>query len=470
MGYSDLGCYGQVYISTPNIDRMAAEGIRFTQAYCGSPVSAPSRCCFMTGQHSGHTRIRGNREHWSGTVQYGVNRDYAVGGQEPYDSAHVIIPEILKDNGYNTGMFGKWAAGYEGSHYSPDRHGIDEYYGYICQFQAHLYYPNFLNRYSKALGDTAVVREVLTENIQHPMHGEDYKLRTQYASDLIHERAMQWLEKQTPDRPFLGIFTYTLPHAELAQPHDSIVQHYERRFTGDKTWGGDQGSRYNPVDAIHTQFAAMVTRLDTQVGEILDLLRNRGLAENTIVFFTSDNGPHREGGADPAFFNTQGLLRGIKRTTYEGGIRVPFIAWCPGTIPSGVVSSLPITFYDMMPTFCELVGIENYEERYRNPRTDYTDYFDGISIAPTLLGEEGQQLHPHLYWELGEANVLAVRRGDWKLVVRHGVPELYNLATDPHEDHDVKEQHPQVLRELVDIVYQEHVDNPLFPISLPPRD
>jgi len=467
MGYSDLGCYGQVYISTPNIDRMAAEGIRFTQAYCGSPVSAPSRCCFMTGQHSGHTRIRGNREHWSGTVQYGVNRDYAVGGQEPYDSAHVIIPEILKDNGYNTGMFGKWAAGYEGSHYSPDRHGIDEYYGYICQFQAHLYYPNFLNRYSKALGDTAVVREVLTENIQHPMHGEGYKLRTQYASDLIHERALQWLEKQTPDRPFLGIFTYTLPHAELAQPHDSIVQHYERRFTGDKTWGGDQGSRYNPVDAIHTQFAAMVTRLDTQVGEILDLLRNRGLAENTIVFFTSDNGPHREGGADPAFFNTQGLLRGIKRTTYEGGIRVPFIAWCPGTIPSGVVSSLPITFYDMMPTFCELVGIENYEERYRNPRTDY---FDGISIAPTLLGEEGQQLHPHLYWELGEANVLAVRRGDWKLVVRHGVPELYNLATDLHEDHDVKEQHPQVLRELVDIVYQEHVDNPLFPISLPPRD
>lgn len=470
MGYSDLGCYGQVYISTPNIDRMAAEGIRFTQAYCGSPVSAPSRCCFMTGQHSGHTRIRGNREHWSGTVQYGVNRDYAVGGQEPYDSAHVIIPEILKDNGYNTGMFGKWAAGYEGSYYSPDRHGIDEYYGYICQFQAHLYYPNFLNRYSKALGDTAVVREVLTENIQHPMHGEGYKLRTQYASDLIHERAMQWLEKQTPDRPFLGIFTYTLPHAELAQPHDSIVQHYEQRFTGDKTWGGDQGSRYNPVDAIHTQFAAMVTRLDTQVGEILDLLRNRGLAENTIVFFTSDNGPHREGGADPAFFNTQGLLRGIKRTTYEGGIRVPFIAWCPGTIPSGVVSSLPITFYDMMPTFCELAGIENYEERYRNPRTDYTDYFDGISIAPTLLGEEGQQLHPHLYWELGEANVLAVRRGDWKLVVRHGVPELYNLATDLHEDHDVKEQHPQVLRELVDIVYQEHVDNPLFPISLPPRD
>jgi DNA gyrase/topoisomerase IV subunit A len=163
MGYADLGCYGQTYIETPHIDRMAAEGIRFTQAYCGSPVSAPSRCCFMTGQHSGHTRIRGNREHWRGAVQYGINNDYAISGQEPYDSAHVIIPEIFKDNGYTTGMFGKWAAGYEGSHYTPDRHGIDEYYGYICQFQAHLYYPNFLNRYSKSLGDTAVVREILTE-------------------------------------------------------------------------------------------------------------------------------------------------------------------------------------------------------------------------------------------------------------------------------------------------------------------
>lgn len=469
MGYSDLGCYGQQYIETPHIDRMAAEGMRFTQAYCGSPVSAPSRCCFMTGQHSGHTRIRGNREHWYGEVMYENNKDYAIGGQEPYDSAHVIIPEIMKDNGYTTGMFGKWAAGYESSHYTPDRHGIDEYYGYICQYQAHLYYPNFLNRYSPAMGDTALVREVLKENIAHPMHGEGYELRPQYTADLIHERAMQWLERQTPEQPFLGIFTYTLPHAELAQPRDSIVLFYEQRFMEDKQYAGDRGSRYNPVDGTHAQFAAMVTRLDKQVGEILELLHRRGLADNTIVFFTSDNGPHQEGGADPAFFNTQRLLRGIKRSTYEGGIRVPFIAWCPGIIPEGTVSSLPIAFYDMMPTFCELAGIEDYETRYRNPRTDYTDYFDGLSIAPTLLGIEGQQLHEHLYWELGEANVLAVRRGDWKLVVRRGVPELYNLALDLHEDHDVKEQHPEILRQLIDIVYEEHVDNPLFPITLPAR-
>lgn len=470
MGYADLGCYGQTYIETPHIDRMAAEGMRFTQAYCGSPVSAPSRCCFMTGQHSGHTRIRGNREHWRGAVQYGNNRDYATSGQEPYDSAHIIIPEIMKDNGYTTGMFGKWAAGHEASHYTPDRHGIDEYYGYVCQFQAHLYYPNFLSRYSKALGDTATVREILTDNIAYPMYGDDYKLRPQYAADLIHERAMQWLEQQTPEQPFLGIFTYTLPHAELAQPNDSIVQFYRERFTEDKTWGGDQGSRYNPVDATHTQFAAMITRLDKQVGEILDLLQRRGLADNTIVFFTSDNGPHAEGGADPNFFNTANLLRGIKRTTYEGGIRVPFIAWGPGIVPSGIVSSLPVAFYDMMPTFCELAGIDDYETRYRNPRADYTDYFDGISIAPTLRGEEGQQLHPHLYWELGEANVMAVRRDNWKLVVRQGKPELYNLANDLHEDHDVKEQYPEILSELIDIVYQEHVDNPLFPITLPPRN
>ena len=309
---------------------------------------------------------------------------------------------------------------------------------------------------------------MLTDNINHPMHGEGYKQRSQYTADLIHQRAMQWLEQQTPEQPFLGIFTYTLPHAELAQPHDSIVNYYASRFTQDKTWGGDQGSRYNPVAASHTQFAAMITRLDKQVGEILALLEQRGLADNTIVFFTSDNGPHAEGGADPTFFNTQNLLRGIKRTTYEGGIRVPFIAWCPGKVPSGIVSSLPVAFYDMMPTFCDLAGIDNYDTRYRNPRPDYTDYFDGISIAPTLLGQEGQELHPHLYWELGEANVMAVRRDNWKLVVRRGVPELYNLATDLHEDHDVKEQYPHILRELIDIVYAEHVDNPLFPITLPP--
>ena len=214
MGYGDLGCYGQKYINTPNIDQMAAEGMRFTQAYAGSPVSAPSRATLMTGQHSGHTHVRGNKEYWpqSAVVTYGENKDYAVVGQEPYDSTHVILPEVMKKHGYTTGMFGKWAGGYEGSWSTPDKRGVDEFYGYICQFQAHLYYPNFLNRYSRSKGDKEVKRIVLEENIKYPMFGDDYFKRPQYSADLIHQEALKWLDTQTGDQPFCGIFTYPMPN------------------------------------------------------------------------------------------------------------------------------------------------------------------------------------------------------------------------------------------------------------------
>ncbi|MBO4443453.1 MAG: arylsulfatase [Bacteroidaceae bacterium] len=470
MGYGDLGCYGQQLIRTPNLDQMAREGMRFTQAYCGSPVSAPSRCCLMTGQHSGHAAVRGNKEYWSGTVYYGNNREYAVTGQHPYDSAHVIIPEIFKDNGYHTAMFGKWAAGYEGSYYTPDKRGIDEYFGYICQYQAHLYFPNFLNRYSRRLGDKEVIRIPLDDNIAYPMYGENYGKRTQYSADIIHREAMEWLRRQSDDTPWLGIFTYTLPHAELQQPRDSILLSYEGELLPEKAYKGDGGSRYNANTNSHAQFAAMITRLDAQVGEIIALLREKGMLENTLVIFTSDNGPHEEGGADPTFFGRDGKLRGLKRSTYEGGIRIPFIALWPGHIPAGTTCDLPFAFYDLMPTFCEIAGIDNYIGRYHNPSPDYSEYFDGISIAPTLLGKDSQQArHPYLYWELAESNVMAVRKGDWKLVVRKGETELYNLATDIHEDHDVKEQHPELMKELIDIIYAEHVDNPYFKITLPER-
>ena len=214
LGYADVGCYGQQYISTPNLDRMAAEGMQFTQAYAGSPVSAPSRASFMTGQHTGHTHVRGNKEYRFGSITYGKTTDPTATGQEPYDTAHVILPEIMKDNGYNTGMFGKWAGGYEGSISTPDKRGIDEYYGFMCQFQAHLYYPNFLNAYSRAAGDTEVRREILENNVNYLMHGDDYKNRKDYSADLIHNRAMEWIDKQTADKPFFGVFTYTLPHAQ----------------------------------------------------------------------------------------------------------------------------------------------------------------------------------------------------------------------------------------------------------------
>ena len=469
MGYVDLGCYGQQYILTPNIDRMAKEGMRFTQAYAGAPVSAPSRACFMTGQHSGHTEVRGNKEYWapSKPIYYEKNRDFSVVGQHPYDPEHVILPEIMKDNGYRTGMFGKWAGGYEGSKSTPDKRGVDEFYGYICQFQAHLYYPNFLNEYSRERGDSAVKRVVMQNNIDYPMFGEQYAQRKDYSADLIHQHALSWLKRQSKGKPFFGIFTYTLPHAELAQPNDSLLAFYKKKFFEDKTWGGQEGSRYNAVEHTHAQFAAMITRLDAYVGEILRTLDEQGLAENTLVIFTSDNGPHEEGGADPTFFNRDGKLRGLKRQCYEGGIRIPFIARWKGRIKEDVTSDLPFAFYDLMPTFCDVAGIRNFPKRYINKKKA-VDYFDGISIFPTLMSDEkAQKKHSHLYWEFAETNQIAVRMGDWKLIVIRGVPHLYNLATDLHEDKDIAKEHPEIVDQMVKIIYQEHVDNPLFPITMP---
>ncbi len=465
MGYGDLGCYGQPYISTPCIDSLARQGVRFTQAYAGSPVSAPSRATLMTGQHSGHTEVRGNREYWSpkDTVMYGDNIDFAVVGQHPYDPAHKILPEIMKENGYTTGMFGKWAGGYEGSPSTPDKRGVDEFYGYLCQFQAHLYYPNFLNRYSRSAGDTATVRVVMEENIKYPMYGDDYLKRPQYSADMIHREAMDWLDKQTADKPFFGLLTYTLPHAELVQPRDSLLNGYKRKFFTDRTWGGQEGSRYNATVNTHAQFAAMITRLDAYVGEIMELLDRKGLADNTILVFTSDNGPHEEGDADPEFFGRDGKLRGLKRSCHEGGIRVPFIVRWNGVVEPGRESDHQLAFYDILPTFAEIAG--DSLARHINPDLR-GDGFDGISFLPELRGEK-QPAHDHLYWEFAETNQIGVRQGDWKLVVKKGKPELYNLADDIHEDHDVAAQHPDIVERLVNVARSEHRDSPLFPVTLP---
>lgn len=469
MGYGDLGCYGQQYISTPNIDRLASQGMRFTQAYAGSPVSAPSRASFMTGQHTGHTHVRGNKEYWPGTQKqnaYGNNTEYTVVGQEPYDTKHIIIPEIMKKNGYTTGMFGKWAGGYEGSPSTPDKRGIDEYYGFICQFQAHLYYPNFLNEYSRSAGDEGVHRVTLEQNIQYPMYGDEYRNRAQYSADLIHQKAMAWLDKQTPEQPFLGIFTYTLPHAELVQPEDSILLAYKNYFCQEKVFGGDAGSRYNPTNHGHAEFAAMITRLDAQVGEIMAKLEEKGLAENTVLIFTSDNGPHEEGGADPDFFNRDGLLQGKKRSTYEGGIRIPFIVRWPGKVQAGVTNDHQLAFYDIMPTFCDIAGIENYVEKYSNKELEH-DYFDGISFYPTLTGEGEQQQHDYLYWEFHETNMLGVRMGNWKLVVQSGNCKLYDLANDIHEDNNVAAQYPDIVAKMKEIIKQEHTESSMFRVTIP---
>lgn len=469
LGYGDIACYGQPYIRTPHLDKMAEEGMRFTQAYSGSPVSAPSRACFMTGQHTGHTEVRGNKEYWPNAprVQYGEHSEYGVAGQHPYDPQHIILPEIMKHNGYTTGMFGKWAGGYEGSVSTPDKRGIDEYYGYVCQYQAHMYYPNFLNRYSKSKGDTATIRILLEENIKHPMFGKGYDKRSQYSADMIHQEALQWIDNQTSDQPFFGIFTYTLPHAELYQPQDSIVESYKKQFFVDKTWGGS--GRYNPTTHTHAQFAAMVSRLDHYVGEVIAKLKEKGFDENTIVVFTSDNGPHEEGGADPEFFGRDGKLRGLKRQTHEGGIRVPFIVRWPGKVPAGVVNDHQLAFYDVMPTLCELAGDKKFPKKYINKKLE-GDCFDGISFAQTLLGNyDKQKKHDFLYWEFHETDQIAVRMGDWKLVVKSGTPHLYDLSKDIHEDNDIAALHPEKVSEMIDIIMREHRHSDLFTITLPKR-
>ena len=452
MGYGDLGCYGQKYIQTPNLDRMAAEGMLFTQAYAGSPVSAPSRASLMTGQHSGHTHVRGNKEYWQGvpTVKYGINDEFSIVGQEPYDEDHIILPEIMKKNGYTTGVFGKWAGGYEGSCSTPDKRGIDEFYGYICQFQAHLYYPNFLNRYSKQEGDTGVVRVIMEDNINYPMFGDDYKKRTQYSADLIHRKALEWLDEQDSNQPFYGFFTYTLPHAELAQPNDSILKGYK-----------------NAVEHTHAEFAGMITRLDSYVGEVLKKLKEKGLDDNTIVIFSSDNGPHEEGGADPEFFGRDGKLRGLKRQCHEGGIRIPFIVRWPGHVSAGKVNDHQLAFYDVMPTFCELIVDKAFPKKYINKKIK-NDCFDGISFVPTLLGDDGkQQKHGFLYWEFHETDQIGVRMGDWKLLVKKGTPYLYDLANDVHEDHDIAAAHPDIVKQMKEIIKREHRDSEMFPVTLP---
>ncbi len=470
MGWGDLACYGQQYILTPNIDRLASEGMRFTQAYAGSPVSAPSRASLMTGQHTGHCEIRGNKEYWQGsdTIFYGSNRDYALVGQHPLDTAHVALTEVMKDNGYTTAVFGKWAVGHEGSPSTPAGRGVDEFYGPLCQFQAHSYYPNFLNKYSRAEGDTAVVRLTLTDNAAHDFAGDDYLLRPQYSADLVHRRAMDWLDRQTDGQPFFCLLTYTLPHAELVQPDDSILQAYKRKFQDDRSFPGAPGSRYHATANVHAQFAAMITRLDTYVGEIVAKLREKGLEENTVIIFTSDNGPHEEGGADPTFFNRDGVLRGLKRSCHEGGIRVPFIVRWRGHVAEGVSSARQIAFWDVMPTLCDIMGQPDYEQRYRNPRLGDEDHFDGISFLPTLLGNDtGQRGHDYLYWEFDETDQIAVRQGDWKLMVKRGRCELYDLASDVHEDNDVAALHPDKVAELTAIVREAHTPSRNFHVTLP---
>lgn len=446
LGYGDLSCYGQQKFKTPNIDRLAAEGKLFTQHYAGTTVCAPSRSALMTGLHTGHTYVRGNR---------GIN-----GGQYPLPDSAVTLAELLKEVGYVTGAFGKWGLGYPGSEGDPVKQGFDEFFGYNSQTIAHNYYPWDLYHNTEKI--------VLPEN-----EGEK---RGVYAPQLIQEKTLAFLE-QHQDTTFFLYVPSIVPHAELVAPEeymDLFNENYsseqpsdfksvfapEKPYRGVDRMGEDRfkvggyGSQDNPRAA----FAAMVTLLDDQVGEIMAKVKELGLEENTLIIFTSDNGPHKEAGADPDFFNSNGPFKGYKRDLYEGGIRVPMIAKWPGQIEAGSTSDHISAFWDVMPTACELAGIE------------VPTALDGISFLPALQGKKEQRQHAYLYWEFHEqGKKQAVRKGDWK-AIRTGLAknpeapvELYNLAEDPGEERNVAGQHPELVREMQEIMQKEHREDPVWP-------
>ena len=431
LGYGDLGCYGQQKIKTPNIDRLASQGMLFTQHYAGCTVSAPSRCSLMTGYHTGHTQIRGNRE-------------YGKEGEYPIAADTYTLGKMLKAEGYATGCFGKWGLGSPGSEGDPNKQGFDAFFGYNSQLLAHNYYPDHLWDNQKEL--------LLPEN-----EGDK---RGAYSADLIHEKALQFIRAHR-DKPFFAYLAYTLPHAELISPADSILAMYH--FDPEKPWKGTDTGPYFRKGGYctsvtpHADFASMVTRLDAYVGQVMQTLQELGIADNTILIFTSDNGPHQEGGGDPAFFRSWGPLRGIKRDMWEGGIRVPMIVQWPGKVKAGSRTDQVCAFWDVMPTFAEITGASV-------PRD-----IDGISFLPTLLGQPGQKQHDYLYWEFHEmGGRIAVRMGNWKgIKLNYGkspdAPMLvYDLSTDLHEDHDIARDHPEVVRELEELIGKARVKSALF--------
>jgi arylsulfatase A-like enzyme len=438
LGYGDLGCYGQEKIETPNLDKLASKGMRFTQHYSGVSVCAPSRSSLMTGQHTGHTPIRGNKE---------VGEE----GQTPLPARSITIAEMLKGAGYTTGAFGKWGLGFIGSEGDPVNQGFDIFYGYNCQRMSHRYYPPHLwSNQEKVL-----------------LEGNDWEHKVTYAPDEIQKQTFKFLE-DNKDKPFFAYVPYVLPHAELISPDDAIFKKYDGKFeeipyTEDNAYTSDYGpnivhKEYCPQPKPHAAYASMVSRLDTYVGQIMDKLEALGIADNTIIMFASDNGPHEEGGADPEFFNSAGGLRGVKRDLYEGGIRSPFIAVWPNKIKAGSVSSHASAFWDMMPTYADIAGVEVPKQT------------DGISMLPTLLGENSQKEHDYLYWEFhGRNKKQALRKGDWKAVIYNlekggdlAKTQLYNIVNDEKETNDVAKDHPEMVAELEGLIKEAHIESELF--------
>ena len=422
LGYGDLGCYGQQQLSTPHLDRMAAEGIRFTSHYAGSTVCAPSRCVLLTGKHIGHASVRGN--------QGGLIKD-----------DELTIAKMLRAAGYTTGCVGKWGVGHPPPNDDPARNGFEYFYGYVNMFHAHNFYPEFIIRN----GERVPLRNVLAPKWkQTPARpGREGRgvaeKRVDYVPDLVTEEALAFVERNR-DRPFFLYYALNVPHANNEGGNDGMEVPSHGEF--------EQRGWPKPEKG----FASMIRNLDRDVGRLIEKLKECEIDDQTIVFFSSDNGPHQEGGHQMPFFDSNGEWTGMKRDLYEGGIRVPLIVRWPEKIVGGTVTNHVCGFQDVMPTLAELAA------------TKVPDC-DGISFFPTLVGDaEHQQTHPHLYWEFSEkGGKQAVLKGKWKGVrldwrdQPNGPLQLFDLETDPSEAKDVAAQYPEVTRTLDAIMDREHV-------------
>jgi arylsulfatase A-like enzyme len=435
LGYGDLSCYGQKRFSTPNIDRLAKEGMLFLQHYTGCTVSAPSRSSLMTGLHTGHTPVRGNK-------------GWKPEGNWPLKADACTIAEMLKAQGYATGAFGKWGLGYIDTEGDPNSQGFDEFYGYICQSLAHNYYPGHLwHNHDKII-----------------LHENDSGKRGAYSADMIHRAAVEFIT-QNRSKPFFIYYATTIPHAELFAKEE-YMKEFRGKFEPEKSFKGvDDGPNlrkgpYGSQPEGHAAFAAMVKQLDDYVGELLAMIDELGLSDNTVVIFASDNGPHLEGGADPGYFDSNGPLRGYKRDMYEGGIRTPMLVRWPERVKAGSTSDHISAFWDMMPTLAEISGAEIPQN------------IDGISFLPALTGKGAQKEHEYLYWEFHEqGGKQAVRMGNWKAVKLNVdmdtefTTELYDLSKDPGETKDIIRSHPDIMLKMQQIMKEAHVPSEDFPFA-----
>ena len=467
LGYGELGCYGQEIIETPNIDRLAAQGMRFTQHYSGAPVCAPARCILLTGKHAGHAYIRGNDE-WRERGKVwdfaAAVRDPGLEGQRPLPDSVVTIAERLQEVGYTTGFIGKWGLGAPGSEGVPNKQGFDYFFGYNCQRQAHTLYPVHLWENEEKFpldNDVIVPHQGLPEGADSTSRAV-YEVFNQkdYAPEIMHTKALDFMDRVS-DQPFFMIYASPLPHLPLQAP-ERWVDYYQQKIPDDPPYPGGKG--YFPCYAPRATYAAMISTLDEQVGEVMEKLSELGVDDNTLVLFTSDNGPTYTGGADTEFFESASPFRTDygrgKGFLYEGGIRVPLVASWPGKVDPGSVATHPSAFYDYMATLAEVADVGELPQH------------DGISFVPALLGD-AQPSHDYLYWEQPEyKGQQAIRFGDWKAVIQklhedNEHIELYDLRTDPRESKDVSGEFPDVMTEIRRIMNEAHSTSGIERFHLP---